>query len=282
MVPCGEDRCIGDDAIVDVGSAALAVLAFAEIARTGLDPGYALAIPPLAAFLRAQQRADGEFMHEFDRTAGRRVDVQYLYYSGEAALALSRAHALLADPRDLAAAAKAVGYLVGPAWSFFGSRYYWGEEHWTCQAMDDLFDRAPDPEALAFCLRWEAFSRKLQYGPSDTPFDADGAYGVGPLLTPRLTPVGSRCEAGLATLDAARRHGASTEEIAALTEQMGRSVALLLRQQLLPGPSYLFADPAAVEGALPGSAVDWQLRIDYAQHAGSAMVRWLSSRSASL
>jgi hypothetical protein len=24
---------------------------------------------------------------------------------------------------------------------------------------------------------------------------------------------------------------------------------------------------------MPGSAVDWQLRIDYAQHAGSAMIR---------
>jgi hypothetical protein len=35
----------------------------------------------------------------------------------------------------------------------------------------------------------------------------------------------------------------------------------------------LFADPAAVYGALPGSAVDWQLRIDFAQHAGSAMLR---------
>jgi hypothetical protein len=27
---------------------------------------------------------------------------------------------------------------------------------------------------------------------------------------------------------------------------------------------------------MPGSEVDWQLRIDYAQHAGSAMVRWLA------
>jgi hypothetical protein len=38
---------------------------------------------------------------------------------------------------------------------------------------------------------------------------------------------------------------------------------------------HLFADPVAVRGAVPGSPVDWQLRIDYAQHAGSMMVRWL-------
>jgi hypothetical protein len=26
---------------------------------------------------------------------------------------------------------------------------------------------------------------------------------------------------------------------------------------------------------MPGSEVDWQLRIDYAQHTGSALIRWL-------
>ncbi len=278
LVRCGEDRCVGDEPVVDLGSTSLAVLAFVEVARTGLDAGYAVLLPELTAFLRAQQRPDGEFMHEYDRAAGRRVDVQYLYYSGEAALALSRAHALLADPRDLDAAERALAHLVGPAWSFFGSRYYWGEEHWTCQAMDDLWDRAASRAALRFCLQWQAFGRKLQYGAGDTPFDAEGAYGVGPLPTPRLTPAGSRGEAGLATLDAARRDGVPQAELDALTGQMRRSLALLLRHQLLPGMSYLFADPLAVRGAIPGSEVDWQLRIDYAQHAGSAMVRWLALR----
>jgi hypothetical protein len=50
---------------------------------------------------------------------------------------------------------------------------------------------------------------------------------------------------------------------------------LLLRQQFRPGPRHLFKSPDRVEGAIPGSEVDWELRIDYTQHAGSAMVRWL-------
>ena len=108
--------------------------------------------------------------------AGRPVDIQLLYYSGEAALALSRAHALLGDPRDLDAATRALAHLVGPAWSFFGSRYYWGEEHWTCQAMGDLWARAPDRQALDFCIGWQDFTRKLQYRTGDTMLDADGAF----------------------------------------------------------------------------------------------------------
>jgi hypothetical protein len=283
MVECGggASMCIGSDPVVDVGSTALAVIAFVEIARTGLDPGYALVLPGLASFLRAQQRPDGEFMHEYDRQARRPIDVQLLYYSGEAALALSRVHGLTGDPRDLAAATRAVAYLAGPGWGFFGSRYYFGEEHWTCQAMDDLWTRAPNPAALDFCLRWLAYGRTLQYGPDDSPFDADGAYGVSPVITPRLTPAGSRSEAGIATLDAGRRAGVPSQALAALEMQLRRSLAMLLRHQFRPGPTHLMADPGAVEGAIPGSEVDWQLRIDYAQHTGSALLRWLDVEASS-
>lgn len=280
MVECGPTRCIGSEPVVDLGSTALTVIAFVEIARTGLDPGYAVILPPLTAFMRGQQRPDGEFMHEYDRRTSQPIDVQLLYYSGEAALALARAHSVTGDPRDLAAATSAVAYLAGRGWSFFGSRYYFGEEHWTCQAMDDLWARAPNPAALDFCLRWLGYGRVLQYGPEDTAFDADGAYGVSPVITPRLTPAGSRSEAGIATLDAARRAGASPQALAPLEMQLRRSLAMLLRHQFRAGPtrggaSHLMVDPGAVAGALPGSEVDWQLRIDYAQHTGSALIRWL-------
>jgi hypothetical protein len=282
MLQCGEHRCVGEGNVVDVGSTALALLAFTEVARTKLDTAYALLVPELAAFLRSQQRPDGELMHEYDRAARAPIDVQMLYYTGEAALALSHAHALLGDPRDLEAAMRALDHLVHRGWTFFGSHYYWGEEHWTCIAMDDLWDRAREPtqrhvveDALAFCLDWAAYGRKLMYGPGDTAFDADGAYGFGPVVTPRLTPAGSRSEAGIATLEAGRRAGLPASQLDPLEQQLRRSLAMLLRHQLRPGPAHLFADPAAVEGAMPGSEVDWALRIDYAQHTGSALLRWL-------
>jgi hypothetical protein len=276
MVTCGAHRCIGNDDIVDVGSSGLALVAFVEIARTELDPGYGLLVPELAAFLRSQQRSDGEFMHLYDRRANAPVDKQLLFYSGEAALALARAHTLRGDPQDLEASARALSYLVGPGWRFFGSRYYWGEEHWTCQTMADLWPRIPNRAALDFCLGWNAFNRALQYGPDDTPFDADGAFGFGAVVSPRFTPAGSRTEASIATLEVARKANVALAEIAALEDQSRRALALLVRQQFRPGPIHLFADPDAVEGAFPATGVDWSLRIDYAQHAGCAMIRWLS------
>src|SRR5690606_31965517 len=99
MKPCGANKCVaadGDDA--DVGSSALALVAFAEIVRSGADASYALAVSELAEFLRSQQRADGELMHYYDRTQSRPLDVQVMYYTGEAALGLSRAHRVTKDP----------------------------------------------------------------------------------------------------------------------------------------------------------------------------------------
>jgi hypothetical protein len=279
LLHCGSMRCVGSDRVVDVGSSALALLALTEVVKTGLDTSYAPVVRQLARFLRSQQRPDGEFMHQYDRDAHAPIDRQFLYYSGEATLALARAYALTKDRADLEAASRGLAHLVGPAWSFFGDRYYFGEEHWTCQAVADLWADAPDRRALDFCLRWQGFNRAIQQREGDSPFDADGAIGVGPVVTPRLTPVASRCEAGVATLDVARRAGIPQAEIAALDMQLRRALALIVRHQFRPGPAHLFARPEDVYGAIPGSEVDWQLRIDYAQHAGSALVRWLEVAS---
>ena len=275
MLDCGERRCIGDDDEANVGSSALGVIAFVEIVRTGLDPSFAPAIPQLTAFLRSQQRADGEFMHEYNRREKHPIDVQRLYFTGEASLALARAFTVTHDRADLDAASRSLAYLVGPAWRFPGNRYYFGEEHWTCQAMDATWADAPNPDALDFCERWQAYGRKMQFRHGETPFDAEGAYGVSPLVTPRFTPVGSRTEAAVATLEVELKTPTPDAEKNELEAQIRRSLALLVRQQFRPGPTHLFASPNAVLGGMPGSSVDWQLRIDYAQHAGSGMLRWL-------
>ncbi len=289
MKDCGAHKCIADGTDANVGSAALALVAFAEIVRTGADASYQRPAIELARFLRAQQRPDGELMHEFDLATGKPVDVQYMYFTGEAALALARAHRITGDPEDLRAASRALSRLSGRGWSFFGSRYYFNEEHWTCQAMADLWERAPDPEALAFCLRWHEYQQRLQHDDGDSPFDAEGSFGFGPFVTPRVTPASSRGEAAAAALevmkevmkrDGGARAGADSaadhaRTAALLDLELRRALAFVARSQLRPGPRHLFAHPDDVRGAFPGSAIDLQLRIDYVQHAGSTMIRWL-------
>ncbi|MBL8607686.1 MAG: hypothetical protein JNL38_10215 [Myxococcales bacterium] len=278
MGACGPYTCVIDDGEANAGSAALAVIAFTELVRRQLDDSFVHEVRLLAAFLRSLQRPDGELMHEYDRAKGRPIDVQRLYFSGEAALALARAHRVTGDPADLEASKRLLARLVGTGWSFFGSRYYWGEEHWTCQAMAELWDRAPNEDALTFCLRWHAYQQKLQYDATDSPMDAEGAFGFGSFVSPRLTPASSRGEAGAATLAALRAARPSDPAVGPLQREIDRAVAFVMRHQFTPGPTHLFADPIAVQGGVPGSSVDWTVRMDYPQHAGSMMVRWLELR----
>ncbi len=270
---CGgpERFCIVSSRGVDMGSAALTGLAAAELLKGSDSRQARWMLQGLNAFIRSMQRPDGELMHIYDLKADRPVDVQRMYYSGEAAFALLNAYSVTKDDRDLQSARKLMGHLTGAAWSFFGSRYFYGEEHWTCQAASEASRYMPAEEALDFCLRWAEFNRVLQYRPGKSPWAIEGAYGVGPILLPRLTPVASRTEALVAIYAAAKQQGLPT---AALREQIEKGLALLLRYMWLPGPEHLLLNPRAALGGVPGYPADLSVRNDFVQHAGTAMLNW--------
>lgn len=269
----GEDRwCIvSEDGRVELGSSALATIAVADYLAGGDDPELRPMLAGLTAFLRAQQRPDGELMHEYDLAANRPIDVQHLYYSGEAAFALVLAYEASRDPRNLEAARRVMRHLTGAGWSFFGSRYYYGEEHWTCIAAGAARVVTETDAALDFCDRWASYNRALQYGPGETPWPVSGAYGVGPVILPRLTPIASRTEAFVSTYELALSHG---HRDTALRRQIERGLGALLRYRWSPGPTHLLAHPLGARGGIPGSPVDLTIRNDFVQHAGAAMIRW--------
>ena len=86
-----------------------------------------------------------------------------------------------------------------------------------------------------------------------------------------MTPVASRTEAFISTHSIANAYGITDS---ALTRQVERGLAMLLRYQWSPGPVHLLADEAAAHGGLPGSPTELLVRNDFVQHAGSAMIRW--------
>jgi hypothetical protein len=270
---CGAHSCVGEGDSVDVGASALALLAYVELLDGGATQFRDAALD-LAGFLRDQQRSDGDFQHLYSVSEQHPVDIQLEYYTGEAAFALSRAQRVTGDARDLAAARHALSFLVArPAW-FLGARYFWGAEHWTCQVLEDLWQRAPDRVALRFCLDWQAANRALQYSSPPMQPEYDGGVSRGPFLSPRLTPLGSRMEAAVATLSVARQAGVAQAELDLLDSEIRRGFGFLLRYQYAPGPSYLMPDPRALLGGFPGSPVDLHVRIDYPQHAGGALLRY--------
>jgi hypothetical protein len=270
---CGgpELWCVEMGGQVEMGSSALTAIAAAEYLRGGDDPAVRDLLEGLTAHMRDMQRQDGELMHIYDLSAQAPRDVQLLYYSGEAALALLMAHEVLGNEEDLEAARRLMTHLTGAGWSFLGSRYYYGEEHWTCIAAGAASERVESHEGLDFCRRWAEFNRAVQYGEGETPWDVEGAYGVGPLIIPRLTPVGSRTEAFISTYIAARRAGIEDPD---LRQQIEAGLGMLLAYRWAPGPTHLLANPVAARGGIPATGVDLTVRNDFVQHAGSAMIRW--------
>ncbi|MEM7448626.1 MAG: hypothetical protein AAF355_10325 [Myxococcota bacterium] len=282
---CGDHLCVAAGREANVGAAALTAIAAAELLATGEEPTARRLLVGLAGFLRSQQRPDGELMHLFDLTTGQPVDVQKLFYSGEAALALAMAERVIADGEHRAAAQRLMKHLTGASWDFFGSRYYYGEEHWTCiaaeaasqnpprsEALDAGALGAPLEEALDFCMRWANWNRKIQYREGETPWNVRGAFGAGPgIIAPKLAASGSRLEAFVSTFEMARRADVDTAILRTIIEEgMGQ----LLRWRFDPGPAHLFRDPRSMLGGIPATPFDLRVRNDYVQHAGSAMLRW--------
>ena len=270
---CGELHCIGEGTQVDAGSSALSLLAYTELALSGASDEFHAEIGSLSGFLRGLQRQDGEFMHYFDRERGRARDVQLPYYTGEIALALARAARISEPEANLRAASAALAWLVRR--SLFQNRYSYAAEHWTCQALEELWDRAPNPDALAFCLDHQRYNRQYQFRADNPLGDYAGGIASNAFWPPRFAPTGSRIEGAVATLAAALAAGAAPAELEPLEQQVHKALTFMLRYQLRPGPTHLMRDPARVSGAWPGSPIDLSVRIDYPQHVAGAMLRYL-------
>jgi hypothetical protein len=276
FLECGARRCIATDTRADLGSSALALLAFAKLVDSGIAPELAPHVKDLAEFLRSQQREDGEFQHLYDRTLKRPIDVQLLYYTGEAAFALSRAYHVTNDIHDLSAAKRALEKLVEPPSWYMGWRYYWNAEHWTCHALADLWDHAPNRKALQFCLDWQEFVRSTAVHGREPSPEYEGASTSGPFVPPQLVVSSCRLEAGVATLSAARRAKLGARELERLESGVREMTSFLLRSQFLPGPTHLMPDPDGMYGGFPASETDFRVRIDFPQHAAIGILDYLA------
>jgi hypothetical protein len=272
---CGEYRCIAMGDRADLGSSALALLAFVELYEAGIGGDFWAIIFDLSSFLKSMQRADGEFMHLYDRVERKPIDIQLLYYTGEASLALQRASKVTGDQTSHDAARRALDRLVNPPFWYQGWRYFWGSEHWTCHAMNALWARAPHPGALRFCLDWQESVRDLALRGRDAAPEFDGATSGGPLVMPQLTGSSSRLEAAVSTLDAAKRAGVAPHEIERLEAGIREGLSFLMHFQLRPGPRHLMPSPALMHGGFPTTPTDLRVRIDYPQHAGTALLHYL-------
>jgi hypothetical protein len=278
----GAIRCVGDPRSrhVDLGSTALAVLALVQLRAATGETDHDTGLRGLVEFLLAMQKPDGDFCHLYDATLGKRDEkTKLLYYSGEAAFALARA-APLGDPRIPPALDRALESLTDRQYRPFALRFFFMEDHWTCMALDAGWDLLPADHReryARFCDQFIAFLGRTQFHAGESVVEAQpdfaGAYGFSPFLPPHSTPVGSRSETTLSTLHLQERRGLPASVTAVTRRQIFDGMRFLLDRQIRDDGAWLMADPEASRGGFAMSDVARHIRIDFVQHACSAMLR---------
>ncbi len=267
-----EFDCVLDkgEAISQLGSTALAVVALAEYQRATADARYLPLARKLSAFLMWMQRPDGSFRHLYDPKTHKADDQsELLYYSGEASLALARMWTVTGEAAYGKAAERGLDWLV-EWYDFFMGGFFFGEEHWTCITAEAIWPFAKRDAYMSFCDDYGAFLRSQQMSVGELPDEDDwaGAYNVTPFVAPFNTPAGSRTEAMISAYLLDRHHA---EANPALRDQIHDTLAYLLGQQIRLDND--FAAIGAADGGMPGSPIDRSVRIDFVQHVCSAMLR---------
>jgi len=277
--PCGDEgrRCVtkGRGDFADLGSSALTLVGMIEYQRRTGDARYAEEARSIAAWIRGMQRPDGDFYHNFHvPTAVANIYSRRMFYSEEAALALVMAHEVLGDDVDLQAAERALDYLTGPKYDRYVLGWFiYGADHWTCIAAEEAWPRLQAPRYLDFCLGYAEFVRRLQYeaGGWDN-HDFAGHYGFSGLMVPQAPGAAGFSEAIVSTRVLAREHGRS-DAFAALDPQIYGALDALARERVRADNAWMMPDPEAAHGGIRRSLVEQEVRIDFTQHALSALIR---------
>ncbi len=270
---CGlPGRCIGGRRRVGLGSAALGAVGLLSWQIATGETRHAETTRGLVRFIEAMQRPDGEFHHRLDTGTGRPVaEAREMFVSEEAALALVLAHEAFGDADALDAARRALDYLTGPKYArFFLGRFIYGADVWTCVAAARAWPRLDAPRYADFCAGYARFLRRLQYGPRGWDSrDFIGHYGFSGLLVPQAPAAAGFTEAVDAAWLLALRHGRPAADLRA---QAALALDALARDQVRPGNDWMMPRPSRFHGAIRRSLVEPEVRIDFPQHALTALL----------
>lgn len=264
-------RCFASGTWASLGPAALGSIALLEYQRRTGDDRFAVPAGELIASLEALQQPDGELLHRA-RVDDGAPDPEFrtMYASEQAALAFVLADQVLARPGARERARRALDWLVDEKYDFFLGRFVYGADHWTCLAALDAFPTLPERRYLDFCLGYSRFLRRLQYEPGAwVNADFEGHYGFSTALVPQAPGTAGLSEAIAATAALAKLHGVAAPDV---TRQAFDGCAALLRDQLRDENAFLVRDPAAARGGIRRSLVEPEIRLDFTQHALSALL----------
>lgn len=267
-----------------LGHSALPLVAFAAC-RSRVGGRHDVLIGRLARLLLAMQREDGSFAPEFLLSQGRASGTQTpLYAAGQAVLALVLVEQLsqsLPSPpfpsqTELGnALERAMHYYANQYWPALLRPLFFLEENWHCLAARAALASRRHKAYEQFCLDYVSFKARLILEPSQGVVPEHvGGYSISNMLPPHTTPSAGFAEALAAAIPIKRARGLDVAEDQARLQSVLQFIA---RQQWTVESCFACANPGLTLGGFSESSASPAIRIDYVQHALSALGHGLSA-----
>lgn len=243
----------------------------------------------LGRFVVFMQKDTGDFVSKFTDEGGKSSEFESLYYPGEAMLGMTMLYEVDRDPAWLRCAAKGIAYLVT---SRKGTAKL-PADHWLMIAIDrflPLYAEVADPPIAKADILQHAIDlgRMMIEGQTETAAshpEYAGCY----TNDGRTTPSATRLEGLLALEHSLAAEGALHAEVRKeVRASIEKGIQFLRRSQHVAGPvrggfPQTFVAPGDTEGGKkqrddseddrPGDHRG-EVRIDYTQHAVSALMRY--------
>jgi hypothetical protein len=259
-----------------VGGGGLALIALAAYQSATGDTKNVETMRALARYMLHAQYPDGHFrdnadvMREDPQGQGaKKLKKEVFYFTGEALLGLVRLYAIDPQPQWLEAARKGADWVIDVRDSHADLKQQI-HDHWMSYALHDLYVATKEPRYAEHAYK---IARSILAG-ERRPGDLKGAseldyvgtfYDMG-----ETTPTSTRLEALASDIQLARAKGDDETWLRAPAMEL----ACLMRGAQIDDASVYFArNPARAMGGVRESLVNFDVRIDYDQHAMSGWLR---------
>ncbi|MFO0735840.1 MAG: hypothetical protein U0270_08170 [Labilithrix sp.] len=239
----------------------------------------------LARFVQFMQKPNGDYVSKYTDEDGKVSDFESLYYPGEATLGLTMLYEADHDEKWLATAMKGVGQLVVSRRTVAKAKL--PADHWLMIAIDRLapfYDKVKEPpvtkdEMIDHAITLGMIMIEGQTKVSQQRPEIDGCF----TRDGRTTPSATRLEGLLALEHALMGDEKRAETRKEIRAAIVKGISFLRRSQITTGPARggipaalvpPSEDGGAEETELEGDEKSSEIRIDFVQHAMSAMMRY--------
>lgn len=256
---------------IKLGGVGLALVALVAMERVVPGTTSLADLSRLGQFILHMQKSDGSFYSRFIPSQGGRSDRwTSLYYPGEAALGLLMLNDVLPSKQWVAAAARAVAHLIK-------NRQITTTDHWLLMAAAKLQSLPSYPAEILPNRAILTYTRRVceLIFQEQILYTANPKYVGGYSLDGRTTPTATRIEGLFAALAIIGNDDAALEST--IRKSIRKGINFLLNTQLTEG-RYAGGIPRAVGRYGHDRRFNrrhGEIRIDYVQHALSAMVQYV-------